>query len=196
LTSGKLLSVLRPPLGADHEGKLYAVAISPDGSTIALGGFTAPYGSKDFPIYLFDRATGRLTRRIAGLPDVTRHLAFSRDGQLLAASLAANGIRVFRITDGTELWRDGNFKDESFSVEFDNKGRLLATSYDGDLRLYSPAPEFKLIAKKSAPGGQRPYSARFSPDASFIAVGFEDSPAVNVLSAEDLSFRYAPDPAR
>src|SRR5262249_20864652 len=115
LTSGKMLSVLRPPLGADHEGKLYAMDFSLDGSPISLVGFTAPYGSKYFPIYLFDRATGRLTRRIAGLPDVTRHLAFSRDGQLLAASLAANGIRVFRITDGTELWRDGNFKDESFS---------------------------------------------------------------------------------
>src|SRR5262249_47604590 len=59
--------------------------------------------------------------------------------------------------------------------------------------LYSPTPEFKLIAKKSAPGGQRPYSARFSPDASLIAVGFFDSTAVNVLSGEDLSFRYAPD---
>src|SRR5215813_6464646 len=172
----------------------YAVAISPDGSTIALGGFTAPDRSKDFPIYLFDRASGRLTRRIAGLPGVTRHLAFSRDGQLLAASLGgANGIRVFRISDGIELWRDGNFKVGSFSVEFDNRGRLLATSLDGDLRLYSPTPEFKLIAKKSAPGGQRPYSARFSPDASLIAVGFFGSTAVNVLSGEDLSFRYAPD---
>src|SRR5262249_50828655 len=70
LTSGKLLSVLRPPLGADDEGRLYAVAISPDGSIIALGGFTGPSGSKNYPIYLFDRATGRLTRRIAGLPYV------------------------------------------------------------------------------------------------------------------------------
>src|SRR5262245_47886531 len=194
LASGKLLNILRPPLGADQEGRLYAVAISPDGSTIALGGFTGPPGSKNYPIYLFDRASGRLTRRIAGLPYVTRYLAFSRDGKLLAASLGgANGIRVFRISDGIELWRDGNFKDGSFSVEFDNRGRLLATSWDGDLRLYSPAPDFKLIAKKSAPGGQRPISARFSPDASLIAVGFDGSPAVNVLSGEDLSFRYAPD---
>src|SRR5262249_1976125 len=125
---------------------------------------------------------------------ITNHLSFSRDGQLLAASLgAANGIRVFRISDGTELWRDGKFKDSSFAVEFGNKGRLLAASYDGDLRLYRPAPEFMLFAHKSAPGGHRPYSARFSPDASLIAVGFFDSTAVNVLSGEDLSFRYAPD---
>ena len=92
---------------------------------------------------------------------------------MLAASLTgANGIRVFRISDGTELWRDGKFKNHSHSVEFDNKGRLLATSMDGDLRLYSPAPEFKLIAKKVAPGGSEPFFARFSPDASLIAVGF------------------------
>lgn len=34
----RLLRVLRPPLGAGNEGKLYAVAISPDGQTIATGG--------------------------------------------------------------------------------------------------------------------------------------------------------------
>ena len=43
----------------------------------------------------------------------------------------------------------------AYSVEFDRKGRLLATSYDGELRLYGPAPEFKLLAKRSAPGGRQ-----------------------------------------
>jgi hypothetical protein len=36
LTSGKLLQVLRPPIGPGDEGKLYAVAISPDGETVSL----------------------------------------------------------------------------------------------------------------------------------------------------------------
>ena len=41
LVTGKLLTILRPPIGDDDEGRLYAVAISPDGSTVAVGGFTA-----------------------------------------------------------------------------------------------------------------------------------------------------------
>src|SRR5688500_2586093 len=53
LANGKLLSILRPPIGHDREGELYAVAISPDGSTIAVGGFTDCYGCTQNPIYLF-----------------------------------------------------------------------------------------------------------------------------------------------
>ena len=34
---------------------------------------------------------------------------------------------------------------------------------------------------------------RFSPDGTLVAVGFNDTTAVNVLAGEDLSFRYAPD---
>ena len=104
-----------------------------------------------------------------------------------------NGIRVFRASDGTEVRRDSEYKDNSFSVEFDRKGRLLATSYDGELRLYGPAPEFKLLAKRSTPGGNNPFFARFSPDASLVAVGFGDSTKVNILSGDDLRFVYAPD---
>src|SRR5580698_9428798 len=35
LRNGKLLAVLRPPIGDGYEGRLYAVAVSPDGSSVA-----------------------------------------------------------------------------------------------------------------------------------------------------------------
>jgi len=35
LETGRLLRVLRPPIGAGDEGKLYAVAIPPDGAVVA-----------------------------------------------------------------------------------------------------------------------------------------------------------------
>ena len=44
LASGQLVRVLRVPLGEGDEGKLYAVALSPDGALVALGGFTQPDG--------------------------------------------------------------------------------------------------------------------------------------------------------
>jgi hypothetical protein len=47
---------------------VYAAAISPEGSTIAAGGWTETIHG-DNPIYLFDRGSGNLTRRIhADLP--------------------------------------------------------------------------------------------------------------------------------
>ena len=80
-----------------------------------------------------------MTRRIGGLTDGTSHLAFSLDGRFLAASLQERGgIRVFRASDGTEVRRDSDYKNNSYSVEFDRKGRLLATSDDGELAPVRP----------------------------------------------------------
>lgn len=125
------------------------------------------------------------------MPEFIRHLAYSPDGRYLAAALwGKNGIRVYRSSDLAEVGRDTDYGDNSHWVEFDRRGWLVSASYDGYVRLYGA--DFKLIAKRPAPGGKRPYSARFSPSGDKVAVGFADSTAVNVLSGEDLSFLYAP----
>jgi len=105
LAAGRLLRTLRPPIGEGDEGKIYAVAISPDGRLIAAGGWTKPEtGAHN--IYFFDRESGRLALQIGGLPKVVNHLAFSPDGTKLAAALGeGEGIRVFRVADGTEIGR-------------------------------------------------------------------------------------------
>ena len=93
LETGRLLRVLRPPIGAGDEGKLFAVAISPDGAVVAAGGRTGWDWDGDHSVYLFDRQSGRLLRRLTGLPNVIYHLAFSRDGDHLAATTLARGRR-------------------------------------------------------------------------------------------------------
>ena len=40
LFTGRLIRTIRPPIGEGNEGKIYAVAVSPDGKTIACGGWT------------------------------------------------------------------------------------------------------------------------------------------------------------
>jgi len=203
LADGALLQTLRPPIGEGDEGKIYAVAISPDGGVVAVGGFTGPdggvveeglTGADGNPryLYLFDRASGRLLHTLGGLPTGIADLSFSQDGRYLAAGLTKrSGIRVFRSSDGQEAFRDTDYQDSCYSVDFDGSGRLVTTSYDGFIRLYDTW--FKLRAKQPAPGGKDPFIARFSPDGRQIAVGFDDSTAVNVLSGQDLSLLYAPD---
>ena len=102
-----------------------------------------------------------------------------------------NGIRVYRSSDLSEVAQDTDYDDSSYWAEFDRRGQLVTTNEDGYVRLYNA--DFTLLAKERAPGGKDPFSARFSPDGSKIAVGFDDSTAVNVLSGKDLSLLYAPD---
>jgi len=195
LSSGRLLRVIRPALGAGNEGKLFAVALSPDGSTIAAGGWTSTDGLHE-SIYLFDRESGRLIRRLGGLPIVIFHLAYSPDGRFLATTLGGkNGVRVFSTAAYAQVGEDRDYGDSSYSADFDRAGRLATTSDDGFIRLYATGRDgsVRLLTKRSAPGGQHPFAVKFSPDGTRLVVGFEDSTKVAALRADDLAPLYAPD---
>lgn len=205
LKDGRLLTTLRIPIGSRREGMLNAVALSPDGQTVALGGWTQfnsgarSVSSEGITIFLVDRASGRLMRRLSGLPNAILHLAFSPDGRSLAAALLGKGgLRLFAVADGRLLAEDRDYDTDSYSVHFSpqDPARIVTTSWDGLLRLYRfDGNKLILLSKRAAPGGGQPYAARFSPDGQLIAVGFHDTSAVNVLAADDLSLRYAPDTA-
>ncbi|MDQ3686491.1 MAG: hypothetical protein M3430_12955, partial [Acidobacteriota bacterium] len=193
LASGRLLRVLRVPIGAGNEGKVYAVAISPDGNLIAAGGWTLSNNGQE-NIYLFERESGRMVRRIGGLPNVLNYIAFAPDGTRLAAALTG-GVRVFRVADGAEAGRDADYGGVSYGLDFDRAGRLVTSCYDGYVRLYDR--DTRLLAKEKAPGGKRPYAVKFAPDGMKIAVGYADSARVDVLAAggnaPPLSLLYSPD---
>jgi WD40 repeat protein len=198
LITGRLLKILRPPIGIGWEGKLYAVALSPDGRTVATGGWTGWEWEKVYSIYLFDRESGRLIHRISELPDGVGDLAYAKDGQFLVATLAGkSGIRLYRTSDYSLVGEDNDYGDQSLGADFDHQGRLVTPCLDGFLRLYEvkaiPEPSLQLVAKQKVPGGHQPFSVSFSPDGSKIAVGFADSTRVDILSGKDLSHLYSPD---
>lgn len=192
LATGRMLRVLRVPIGDGNEGKLFSTAISPDGSTIAVGGWTGYEWDKKPSVYLFDRESGRMVRRLAGLPDVIPHLAFSPDGVLLVATLAGkNGVIVWRTSDWAEAGRDMSYGADSYGADFDHTGRLVTSCIDGSVRLYDS--NRRLLIKRQAPGGKQPMGVRFSRDGSMIAVGYNDTTNVDVLSDNNLALLYRPD---
>lgn len=199
LPSGHLLRIIRPPIGNELEGRIYAVAISPNGSVIAAGGVTGSEweGYKSASIYIFDRDSGRMIRRLTGLPTAITGLSFSPDGRFLAATLSV-GIRVYHTSTYAVAGEDINH-DRVGGPVFSDAGDLITTSVSGVIRLYrlEGSQTLRLIVKRGSNPGTFPVSFRFSVDGARIAALFLDSttltkPTVSVLSTRDLSNLYSP----
>lgn len=189
ISSGALLQVLRPPIGPGNEGKLFAAAMSSDGSTVAVAGWTERGSNGGHTVYLFDRASGQLQRRLGGLPNVILHLSFSLDGRWLAATLGGpNGVRVWDWRRQATAQADSSYGNDSYGAAWSIDGRLATTSDDGKLRLYRPGDDGRLakLAEAAATGGKEPFALAFHPDGSRIAVGYYDSTGVDVLDSQRL----------
>ena len=188
----KLLRVLRVPIGPGNDGKIFAVALSPDGRFAAAGGWDV--GAED-SVYVFDAATGKLIRRLGKLENVIRHLTWSADGRYLAATLGRGlGLRVWETAGWSLVGDDRDYGGErSDGAAFDATGRLYTVAYDGLLRRYGT--DFKLEGKSETLGGKEPFSVAVHPNGDRIAVGFSDSTAVEVYRAKDLQRLFAADTA-
>ncbi len=196
LPSGRPLRTIRVPGATGYDGTLYSLALSPDGMTIATGGWTSPDGFNT-NIYFFDRESGRLVRRIGALPGLISHLVYSADGKYLAAILGGkNGVRVYETRNYSAVGEDKDYGEQLYgALDFDRADRLVTACSDGFVRLYAP-PEgsgtLRLLAKEKVPDGERASGVSFSPDGARIAIAFDDWKRVYVLSGRDLSQLYEP----
>ena len=197
LASGRLLQTLRPPVGADNNGRLFAAAMTPDAATVAVGGWSA-----DNDVYLFERASGTMIQRITGLPNTITQLAFAPDGKLLLIGLwGQHGVRLFGTSSGwrssNEIDSDAKYQGEVYGAHFSADGKRLATaSVDGAVRLYDLSQQrLKLVNSVRPAGGNQPFAVAYAPDGMLLAVSFADTSAVTVLLADTLQQAYVPSAA-
>jgi WD40 repeat protein len=185
----RLVRVLRPPIGPGIEGLIGAVAMAPDGNTVAVGGPLSVERGQ-FAVDLFDVGSGRLIRQFK-TDDFAFALAFSHDGGRLAVGLGKKGVQVWRLADGALQGEDPDYRSLVQGLDFAADGRLAAASDDGAVRLYDAA--LHRLARQTTQAGQQPFRVRFSPDGKDLAIGFNGKTAVEVRSASDLSLRAQPD---
>jgi WD40 repeat protein len=193
--SAELLRTLRVPIGEGDEGKVYAVALSPDGKWVAAGGWDAGYvgvGQGTVSVYIFEASTGRLAARLGRLGNVINHLAFSPDGERLVAMVGVGGgLQLWETADWRHLREDKDYSKESYGAAFDGVNRLTTVAYDGQIRRYGA--DGRLEAKAAAQGGKEPSSVAVHPQGGKLAVGFTDTTAVEVYDARTLKRLYAAD---
>lgn len=146
--SGVSLRTIRGYLGNGNDGKIFAVAVSPDGKTIAAGGYFGP-GLGDKPPYgdirLFDFATGKMKAVLRAADYAIYDLAFSPDGRTLAAG-GGDGVVYLWQPDGQSAtgWTlDKKLDADSWHIDklaFAAQGtRLAATTTDNGIRLWDVA---------------------------------------------------------
>lgn len=191
MASGALLSVFRPPSEPGNNGKLFAVSMIPDGSLYATAGWSA---GND--IYLVRRGDGQIIQRIAGLPNVVTHLAFSPDGKTLVIGLwGKHGVRVFFSSDGWqsvhELQGDPDYTSEVNSSTWSADGkRLIVSSADGYLRAYQLNSQgIKLLISAVPAGAGTAHGMAFSPDGKTLALGAADQASVALIDPDSLKTR-------
>jgi WD40 repeat protein len=121
VSTGKSILTLYP-----HAGYACSVAFSADGKLLATG------GSEDGMVKLYDTGTGQAVRQAIQTPDLSIYsMAFMPDGRHIVvnhslANRADTSLRIFRISDGSEVKNVATGPVSAFAVSRD--GRMLAYS--------------------------------------------------------------------
>ncbi|MGL1892827.1 MAG: caspase family protein [Spirochaetaceae bacterium] len=185
--TGEYIRTFRVPIDQGRVGEIYACAISPDGNTVVVAGY-----SEFDTIYFFNTYTGKMISKIDGMGNVIKDLEYSKDGRYIAAAIhGKNDVRIFSATT-LKLYKSLSGNEASIiNVDFDNTGRFATVSDDRYIRLYDK--NFNLLKKIITTGGNEPSSISFSPVGGKIAIGYFDSSKIQVLDSLSLKLLYEPD---
>jgi WD40 repeat protein len=107
-----------------------SATFSPDGMTIASGGY-------DAILRLYDAEHGRLRQELAGHRNCINQIAFSPDSCQIASASDDNTVIVWDARTGKYQLRLSGHRGGVFGLAFHPDGKLLATcGYDGQIKVW------------------------------------------------------------
>jgi WD40 repeat protein len=120
-----------------HRDMIYALALSPDGKTLATGSY-------DQKIKLWNVADGAERKTLSGHNGAVFALAFRPDGKLLASASADRTVKLWDATSGERRDTLGQPTKEQFAVAWSADGeRLAAAGADNRIRVWRVSPDAK-----------------------------------------------------
>ena len=145
-----------------HDGGLLAVAVHPSGSAFATAG-------QDGRVLIWNAAEGQVSRAIEVGSGWVEHLAWSPDGQRLAASCSRQ-VYVYD-ADGEEVWRSDDHPSTVSAIAWSSV-RELATACYGRASFFNAATG-NLRQKLEWQGSL--VSMVLSPDGGIVVCGSQDN---------------------
>ncbi|MCI0535874.1 MAG: hypothetical protein L0Z50_11680, partial [Verrucomicrobiales bacterium] len=155
-----------------HRDALYALALSPDGKTLATGGY-------DQKIKLWNVETGKETKTLSGHNGAIYGLAFRPDGKLLASASADRTVKLWDVESGERRDTLSQALKEVYAVAFNRDGkRLFSAGADNRIRLYE-------VSEKAAETTNPLIEARFAHEGAIIKLVLSADGKALLTSAED-----------
>jgi hypothetical protein len=157
--------------GGDRRNHLYAVAISPDGKTLAFGGTDTAVRLTS----LEGQAGREQTWKQPASESSVYSLAFSPDGKVLACATSGGAIRLWDVAAGAERLPLVSGDNRVTQVAFSPDGTLLASAGENKkatVRLWKVSTG-ELLSTFSIPGVWTAWCVAFSPDGTTLAAGLE-----------------------
>ncbi len=157
IAAGECIGAIHPPQADGPVGKLYALAISPAGDIVAVGGYgTAAHAHA---VYLIDLKRRRMLRPLPAHTDVILDLEFSFDGRFLAVASADHSISVWNMKTLRQVHALTGHRARVNDIAFFPDGnRLASASSDGSVGIWS-MQDGRLAQSLKADEGEPPAAA-------------------------------------
>jgi len=168
-----------------HPGTVRAVAFSPDGNVLTIGGSHIPAqeaGPFERMIRLWDVGKGKLLSELKQKLELNqeqikkeehlngpRAMAFSPDGRLLATADADHIVRLLDVPAGKLSKALERQEGMIFALRFSPDGKLLVTGNANGTAKVWDASSGKLLKTLQANKDQPVWSVDFSPDGKLLA---------------------------
>ncbi len=160
-----------------HNGPVKAVAYSPDGRRVVVGGGAGPAFRYRSELKIWNVETLELEHQLEGHKRPITCVAFSPDGELVLSGSEDKALRLWRVAGGATVHLLAGHAREVTAAAFDPAGRLVASgSKDQSVMLWDASTGDRM---KTLEGHTKPItSLAFSPDGKQLVSGAGDPESV------------------